>query len=194
MATHSRSKVLILPTSNRGAGRSPRPGTTARLNVVLEMQTSSAEWLREYLREDERGFVLASANGRLTFRARLYLRERSGAPAPYVNGKVLIDWSRSTVSHGDQRTTLSHTELRLLAVLVESEADAIDRATLIARVWPNHRLRFGERENALAVYVHSLRKRLGAIGIARLLRTVRGVGYKVDFKYLNPPKRSRYGR
>ena len=36
-----------------------------------------------------------------------------------------------------------------------------------------------ERENALAVYVCTLRKRLAAIGLGQALQTVRGVGYRL---------------
>lgn len=180
------SRLHLLSSAELRPGREPRAqrGTT-RMGVVLETQTSCGEWLVEYLRDGERDFVLTSANGQLTIRARLFLHRRRDVAAPYVNGKVFIDWSKATVSHGERRTTLSRTELRLLAALIEGEGEPMDRAVLIARVWPAHRLRRGERENALAVYVHSLRKRLAAIGVSRVLRTVRGVGYKLDFKYLN---------
>jgi len=56
----------------------------------------------------------------------------------------------------------------------------VPRATLISRAWPKRKPVAAERENALGVYIHSLRKRLAAIGLANALQTVRTVGYRLD--------------
>ena len=50
---------------------------------------------------------------------------------------------------------------------------------MIARTWPRDPLVTPERENALGVYVYTLRKRLAAIGFGDALRTVRGIGYRI---------------
>lgn len=92
--------------------------------------------------------------------------------------RVLIDWSRSTVSNGTRCVSLSRTELRLFAALLGGEGRAMSRASLIGRVWPDDVLPDADRENALAVYMCSLRKRLTSVGAGDALQTVRGVGYR----------------
>jgi DNA-binding winged helix-turn-helix (wHTH) protein len=69
--------------------------------------------------------------------------------------------------------------LRLLAALFDGAGKPVSRKELIARVWPSDDMPATERENALAVYVCSLRKRLAAIGAASALVTVRGHGYRL---------------
>jgi DNA-binding response OmpR family regulator len=75
---------------------------------------------------------------------------------------------------------LSRTELRLLAALLEGEGQVMSRADLIRRVWPGDELELADRENALGVYVCSLRKRLSMIGVGSALVTVRYVGYLIS--------------
>ena len=55
-----------------------------------------------------------------------------------------------------------------------------DWVELDARAWPKRKLPAAERENALGVYIHSLRKRLAAIGLRNALQTVRRVGYRLE--------------
>lgn len=158
-----------------------RPITRTRLSeslpAELQMSPRSGERLQQHVDEDGNEFVLSSPDGQLNVRLRLSLpREASEHGAG--DAKVLIDWSRSTISCGDGRVSLSRTELRLLAALFEDDGAPVERCVIIARVWPDSALTTAERENALAVYVCMLRKRLAAVGLGSALQTVRGLGYR----------------
>jgi DNA-binding response OmpR family regulator len=131
-----------------------RPAARAPLSETLaaelQMSPRSGERLQRHVDEDGNDFVLSSADGQLAVRLRLSRR----------------------------RVPLSRTELRLLAALLEDEGKHVQRCVIIARVWPDSALTTAERENALAVYVCALRKRLSAVGLSSALQTVRGIGYQ----------------
>jgi DNA-binding response OmpR family regulator len=125
-------------------------------------------------------FVLSAVDGQMSARVQLTVTNAAAAETEYKLGstRVTIDWSRATVAHGARRVSLSRTELRLFAALLGGEGRPMPRAALISRVWPDDSLPDADRENALAVYICSLRKRLTAIGAGDALQTVRGVGYR----------------
>lgn len=125
-------------------------------------------------------FVLTAVDGQMSARVQLTVVNTAAAETEYKLGstRVTIDWSRSTVANGARRVSLSRTELRLFAALLGGEGHALSRAELISRVWPDDALPDADRENALAVYMCSLRKRLTSIGAGDALQTVRGLGYR----------------
>lgn len=125
-------------------------------------------------------FVLSAVNGQVSARIELTITNGAAAETDYQLGsaRVTVDWSRSTVANGKRRVILSRTELRLLSALLGGEGRAMPRASLISLVWPADSVPDGDRENALAVYICSLRKRLTSIGAGDAFQTVRGVGYR----------------
>jgi DNA-binding response OmpR family regulator len=141
------------------------------------MSPRSGERLQRHVDEDGNDFVLSSADGQLAVRLRLSLR-REAVERRTGDASVLIDWAQSAIACGRRRVPLSRTELRLLAALLEDEGKLVQRCVIIARVWPDSALTTAERENALAVYVCALRKRLSAVGLSSALQTVRGIGYQ----------------
>ena len=86
----------------------------------------------------------------------------TNAAEEHITGRLFIDWSRSTVSNESNRVRLSRTELRLLEALLRADGATVTRLQLIERVWTGSSLRRSERENALTVYICTLRKRLNA--------------------------------
>jgi two-component system, OmpR family, response regulator len=159
----------------------PRRHAPSRvLEASLETSQLTGERLMKALQRGAGDFVLSSSDGQLTARVRLTLQD-TGTTVHELGGRALVvDWSRATVALEKDQVSLSRTELRLLAALIEGAGRAVTRSQLIARVWPDDRLALPDRENALAVYVWSLRKRLAAIGAASALVTVRGAGYRID--------------
>ena len=125
-------------------------------------------------------FVLSAVDGQMSARIQLTVVNAAAAESEIRIGsaRVAVDWSRSTVANGNRRVTLSRTELRLFAALLGGEGKPLSRSVLIGRVWPDDGLTDADRENALAVYMCSLRKRLTSIGAGDALHTVRGVGYR----------------
>jgi two-component system response regulator MprA len=112
----------------------------------------------------------------LLARLRALLR-RSGTSAP---GQVLrfsdltLDPVAHQVKRGDRVIELTRTEFLLLELFMLHPRQVLTRSVIFERVWGYD---FGPDSNSLEVYVSYLRRKLEAAGEARLLHTVRGVGY-----------------
>jgi DNA-binding response OmpR family regulator len=157
------------------SSRAPRCTLQARIDVTA----AAAGRILTALREGNRTFILSSTDGTMAARVELTLLG-AGATEHVVAGKrITVDWSRGVICHGQRQITLSRTEVRLLAALMTAGSTTMSRAELIEAVWPGEASGQPVRENALAVYVCSLRKRLATIGVAQSLATVRGVGYRL---------------
>jgi DNA-binding response OmpR family regulator len=159
--------------------KASRPTPARSLEVMLEGSQPAVDRLLNAARIGTDEFVLTSRDGRTSVQVRLTV---TNVPATFHRlnqGTVSVDWSRSTISRDSDQVSLSRTELRLLAALIDANGKVVSRDQLIARVWPNDGLPPVERANALSVYVWALRKRLAAIGAQDALETVRGVGYRV---------------
>ena len=69
---------------------------------------------------------------------------------------------------------LTRTEFLLLELFLLNPRQVLPRALIFDRVWGYD---FGPTSNSLEVYVGYLRRKLEADGEARLIQTIRGVGY-----------------
>ena len=75
---------------------------------------------------------------------------------------------------GGRELDLSKTEFDLLELLVRNQGVVLDHSTIYDRIWHYD---FGPDSKNLAVYIGYLRRKTEADGEARLIQTVRGVGY-----------------
>jgi DNA-binding response OmpR family regulator len=157
-----------------------RVPANGKRSVLARLVTSAAstDRLVKRLGDGSDDFVLKSTCGRLSMRVRLAIEAVDEPVHRHRRGRFAVDWSRATITNGTSRASLTRTELRLLAALLERAGEPVQRATLIARTWPRDPLATPERENALAVYICTLRKRLKRVGLGAALKTVRGVGYR----------------
>jgi len=108
--------------------------------------------------------------------ARLRVMERrltTARTAEITVGHVTLDINRNAVFADGEELDLSRREFMLLKSLMESAGRVQTRNALESRLYG-----WGEEvtSNALEVHVHHLRKKLGA----DFIKTVRGVGYKVE--------------
>jgi two-component system, OmpR family, response regulator MprA len=87
---------------------------------------------------------------------------------------VALDQRTMDVRRGARKLHLTRTEYRLLELLLEHPGHVLSRSTIFEQVWGYD---FGESSNSLGVYVGYLRRKLEEGGEARLVHTVRGVGY-----------------
>ena len=87
---------------------------------------------------------------------------------------VVLDPSAFEARRGDRSISLTRMEFRLLELLMEHPRQVLPRAVILDRVWGYD---FGETSNSLEVYVGYLRRKLEAEGGARLIHTIRGIGY-----------------
>ena len=101
--------------------------------------------------------------------------------AAYASGDAVIevadlrvDESARRAWRGEREMELTKTEFDLLQVLVRNAGIVLSHSQLYDLVWGYD---FGPESKSLAVYVGYLRRKTEDGGEARLIHTVRGVGY-----------------
>jgi two-component system, OmpR family, response regulator MprA len=85
-----------------------------------------------------------------------------------------LDPGTREVTRGDERIELTRTEFSLLELFLRHPRQVLTRSVIFENVWGYD---FGPRSNSLEVYMGYLRRKTESGGEARLLHTVRGVGY-----------------
>lgn len=98
----------------------------------------------------------------------------SGAPATLRLGDLTIDTGARRVWRSTVELDLTKTEYELLELLVRNTGIVLDHSTIYERIWNYD---FGPASKNLAVYIGYLRRKTEVDGQARLIHTVRGVGY-----------------
>ncbi len=90
---------------------------------------------------------------------------------------VVVDLSRKRVLLDNNPANLTYKEFELLQYLVLREGRTIDRSELISSLWGQDE-DDAPNERTIDVHVRRLRSKLGAY--EDIVRTVRGVGYRLD--------------
>jgi two-component system OmpR family response regulator/two-component system response regulator QseB len=109
----------------------------------------------------------------LNARIRAVLRRHSGRARPQLShGGVTLDPATRQVTRDGATVLLSAREFAVLEALMQRPGALLSRAQLEDRLYG-----WGEEieSNAVSVYIHQLRRKLGA----DFIRNVRGVGYFV---------------
>jgi two-component system, OmpR family, response regulator MprA len=106
--------------------------------------------------------------------------EGEGEAAPggelLVAGDLRLDPAARRAWRDSREIELSKTEFDLLELLVRNTGIVLDHATIYDRIWGYD---FGPDSKNLAVYISYLRRKVELDGEAKLIHTVRGVGYTV---------------
>lgn len=112
----------------------------------------------------------------LLARVRALLRRASpGADRrPLGFADLVLDPMSHEVSRAGRTIGLTRTEFLLLELFLRHPRQVLTRSVIFENVWGYD---FGPRSNSLEVYMGYLRRKTEADGEARLLHTVRGVGY-----------------
>lgn len=87
---------------------------------------------------------------------------------------VTLDPTTREARRGDLNLSLTVTEFNLLHLFLRHPRQVLERAQILREVWGYD---FGGDDNVLEIYIGYLRKKLEAGGLARLIQTVRGIGY-----------------
>ncbi len=91
-----------------------------------------------------------------------------------VIGDLVIDLLRHEASRGDVPITLTAREFTLLEYLARNANQVLTRQQLTAHVWPDGT---EAGSNVLDTYIHYLREKIDRDAEAKLIQTIRGVGY-----------------
>jgi two-component system, OmpR family, response regulator MprA len=113
----------------------------------------------------------------LLARLRALLRrntENGERPAVLRFSDLEFDTGAHEVRRGERQIELTRTEYLLLEQFMRHPRQVLTRSVIFERVWGYD---FGSGSNSLGVYIGYLRRKLEAGGEARLVHTVRGVGY-----------------
>jgi two-component system response regulator MprA len=87
---------------------------------------------------------------------------------------MTLDLARREVRRGDVPIELTKTEFELLALLMHNTGIVLTREVIYERIWGYD---FETNSKSLDVYIGYLRRKTEFDGLARLIHTVRGVGY-----------------
>ncbi len=109
----------------------------------------------------------------LSARIRALTRRQGGRASPVIEvGALALDPAKHTVTFGGTPVALSKREFSLLHALMKQPGRPLSRAQIEENLYGwNEEI----ESNAVEVYIHSLRRKLGSDTI----RNVRGVGYMV---------------
>ena len=113
----------------------------------------------------------------LLARLRALLRRSTASPTEervlrYADLELNLDTYEAR--RGDRAIELTRTELLLLELFLRNPRQVLTRSVIFDRVWGYD---FGPTSNSLDVYIGYLRRKTEAGGEARLIQTVRGLGY-----------------
>ncbi len=112
----------------------------------------------------------------LIARVRLRLRPRPSPddePMLLTRGDIALDLLRREVTVAGRPVELSAREFALAEMFLRHPGQVLSREQLLSHVWGYE---FEPGSNVVDVYVGYLRKKLGG----KLIRTVRGMGYRLD--------------
>ncbi len=169
---------LMLPRRNgfsvcldlRNAGvHTPLLMLTAKdgeLDEVEGLEVGADDFLRKPF---ERSILLARVNALL----RRHDRER---PQPISVGVITLDPASRRVSARGREVALTPREFALLEYLLTHAESTIAKGEILAAVWGAD---FDGDPNIVEVYIGYLRRKIDHEGEPSVIRTVRGVGYRV---------------
>jgi two-component system response regulator QseB len=160
-----KSGLELLAQLRRAAHRIPVLVITARDSVadrILGLDSGADDYLVKPFDLDELGA-----------RMRAVLRRHAGRADPVIElGDLRMNPATHELTQNGQPIVLSAREFALLQALLEQPGVPLSRARLEERLYG-----WGEEveSNAVEVYIHSLRRKLGS----ECIRNIRGVGYLV---------------
>ncbi|HVJ19513.1 MAG TPA: response regulator transcription factor [Polyangiaceae bacterium] len=107
-------------------------------------------------------------------------RRVAGGPAELRSGAMVLSERERSVRINGAVVELTHREFTLLAFLMRRAGETVSRSDIISHVWSA----MGDLgSNVIDVYVRRLRGKLGVAG--HRLKTVRGIGYRLDAADVN---------
>lgn len=166
-----RDGLDILQAVREGGVDTPVLALTARDTVAdrVEGLNSGAD---DYLIKP---FAFAELLARIQAVAR---RGRPAEPRKLTVGDMVIDTATRQVARGREPVELTAKEFELLAYLARQAPRVVSRDTLVREAWrdtPSSTT----LNNIIDVHISRLRRKVDRAGLAKLIHTVRGVGFVV---------------
>lgn len=115
----------------------------------------------------------------LVSRIKNVLRRHGGEKNVIAVSNLILDVDRGTLERGGREIVLSALEYRILLYLFSNKGHVLTREKLLEEIWDVA----GDyvNDNTLTVYIKRIREKLGDDPTApTVIKTVRGIGYRVD--------------
>ena len=114
----------------------------------------------------------------LISRVKAVLRRTSAAPeTEFTVGDLNLNRDRHIVTANGKEVALTYKEFELLSMLMENKNIVLERDRLLKNIWGYD---FDGETRTVDVHIRTLRSELGDSG--KCIKTVRGVGYKLEDK------------
>jgi DNA-binding response OmpR family regulator len=94
-------------------------------------------------------------------------------------GPLAVDLSSYTATLGSDPVDLTPLQLQVLALLVENAGSVLSRDDFLTRIWG---FDFETGTNIVDVHMHYIRRALRDRGFDGAVKTIRGVGYRLDIE------------
>ena len=135
-------------------------------DVVFAFEAGATDFLRKPFAFEE-----------LLARMRALLRTKSVHQNCLRYEDIILDSDAHSVTKDGVPIEFTQKEFALLEYLLRNEGKVCRRTRIIENIWDIH---FDKDTSVIDVYINSLRKKLGTPGGKSFIKTLRGVGYKVD--------------
>jgi DNA-binding response OmpR family regulator len=113
----------------------------------------------------------------LTARLRALTRRDSPTKTSELQvGDLVLDTAAKRAYRGSRNIELTAKEYALLETLMRHPGQVLSREQIIDHVW---NLDFNAESKLIEVYIYTLRKKIDADHDVKLIRTVRGLGYRI---------------
>lgn len=118
-------------------------------------------------------FGMTELTSRIRAVLRRYEKTKPQSSDTYSVGGLFVDIAKHIITVNGEAVTLSFKEFSLLAALLKSNGNVVDRSKLLTDVWGE----FYDDSRTLDVHIRKLRIKLSDCG--NLITTVKGIGYKI---------------
>lgn len=114
----------------------------------------------------------------LLARVRALLRRGQPTPEKLQVGDLMLDCIRRKVSRGGENIELAPKEFSILEYLMRNRGRPLSRTMIVEHVWD---VEYDGLTNIVDVYIRHLRSKIDDRWPVKMIQTVRGVGYMLDY-------------
>lgn len=139
------------------------------MNIVMAMNMGGDEFI-------EKPFDLNVVTAKVQAILRRSYSFKGTVNVMEYHGAVL-NLNDGTLTYKEQKTELTKNEFRILEMLLENAGRIVSRDSIITRLWESDEF---IDDNTLTVNIARLRKKLEQIGLEKMIRTKKGIGYMVE--------------
>jgi two-component system copper resistance phosphate regulon response regulator CusR len=119
----------------------------------------------------------------LLARVRVLLRRGQPGPEKLQVGDLMLDTVRRKVTRGGENIDLAPKEFSILEYMMRNKGRALSRTMIVEHVWD---MDYDGLTNIVDVYIRHLRSKIDDKSSNKLIHTVRGIGYMLDFPEQQP--------